>query len=148
MAGPHPFDSSYYRSGKHLENCLKDPVLPACFLSVLLTSLDISPSKPLSSVALKSSIIPQHLARNFAIIYGYNVLQCPMEALHGRQSALHDAIAGGTTAYFAIERGFIAVPFINTASLCRRYPQLTPAMVGAAVYGTLAGCLGLLAKPM
>ena len=31
--------------------------------------------------------LPVQFAQNVGFIYGYHVLQCPMEALHGRQSA-------------------------------------------------------------
>ena len=77
-------------------------------------------------------------------LYVYNLIQCPMEALSGgRPSAWHNVIAGGTLGYIGVERRLLAVPFLDSYFFYR-YPQISPPMAGAAVYGAMAGLLATL----
>jgi hypothetical protein len=97
--------------------------------------------------SVKSNQIVPAVGRAFAFIYTYNLIQCPLEAIHGRKSAVHNAIAGGSLGYIAVARGLAGIPFIN-ATHFYRYPQLSPALIGGGMYGSIAGCLGLLSKPL
>ena len=76
-------------------------------------------------------------------IYVYNVLQCPMEFIHGRQSLVHNFLSAGTIGYIGVSRGMLGVPFVDY-SFFYRYPQFSPATVGFAVYGGIASLLALL----
>ena len=93
---------------------------------------------------------PQRLGINIGAIYLYNVLQCPMEAIQGRQSSLHNGAAAGILGYVGVSRGILGIPFVNPYEVYMRFPQVTPPMLGAAVYGglgfLLASVLG--GKPM
>jgi hypothetical protein len=75
------------------------------------------------------------------IIYAYNVVQCPMEYIHGRQSLMHNVLSGFTLGYLGVSAGKVGVPFISP------YVVMTsrnPALLGAAVYGGMAGCMAAL----
>mmetsp|Transcript_6600 Transcript_6600/g.16432 ORF Transcript_6600/g.16432 Transcript_6600/m.16432 type:complete len:100 (-) Transcript_6600:13-312(-) len=84
---------------------------------------------------------PQLFATNCGLLYIYHALQCPMEALHGRQSLLHNVVAGGTLGAFGVQAGRLGIPFLDS-SFFWRYPSISPAMAAFAVYGGLAGVLG------
>ena len=73
-------------------------------------------------------------------IYLYNALQCPMEAIHGRKSLLHNVGSAGMIGYIGHRAGLIGIPFVDVA-LFYRYPGLSPSIVSAAVYGTIAGTI-------
>ena len=73
-------------------------------------------------------------------IYIYNAIQCPMEEIHGRQSALHNAAAGGILGYVGVSQNLIGIPFVGP-DLFYKYPFIPRAWAGAAVYGGLG--LGL-----
>ncbi len=91
---------------------------------------------------------PQLVGLNVGFIYAYGALQCPMEALHERRSCLHNALSGAILGAEGVRRGMMGVPLVD-AYFFMRYPQLQPALVGAAVYGLIAGVLGAMAgKPL
>jgi hypothetical protein len=73
-------------------------------------------------------------------IYVYNIVQCPMEAVHGRQSLLHNVMAAGMLGYVGVSKGVLGVPFIDS-SFAYRYPRVSPPMLAFAVYGGIAGAL-------
>ncbi|KAL7463644.1 hypothetical protein ACHAXS_004000 [Conticribra weissflogii] len=75
-------------------------------------------------------------------ILAYHSLICPMEAFHGRQSALHNVASGAIFGYVGVSRGLLGVPFINPQFLYGgRFP---PSIIGGAVYGTMGGALAML----
>jgi hypothetical protein len=80
---------------------------------------------------------------NIAFFYVYNTLQCPMEAIHGRQSAFHNVLSGAVLGYVGVSTGRLGIPFVDF-TLFYRHPNLRPPVVGAAVYGGLAGCFAML----
>ena len=69
-------------------------------------------------------------------VYAYNAIQCPMEEIHGRRSAIHNGISGAMLGYIGVTTGRIGIPFVNPYTLYR-YPFVTPGVVGVAVYGGL-----------
>lgn len=83
--------------------------------------------------------LPMAFAWNTAMVYSYVVLQCPMEALHGRQSLLHNAAAGATLGYIGVNARMLGVFNLEPTFLINRIPL---PVGGALVYGTLAGLLG------
>jgi hypothetical protein len=70
-------------------------------------------------------------------------MQCPMELIHGRQSSLHNFIAGGTLGYLGVTSGRLGIPFIDPYTLYR-YPMLSPGTVAFGVYGGMGMALATL----
>lgn len=101
------------------------------------------------SMAQGAQLSPRLVAMNVGGLYAYNVMQCPMEAIHGRESALHNAAAGGILGFMGVRAGVVGIPFTD-AYFFLRHPQISPPLAGAAVYGAigfiLANVLGN--KPM
>uniref|UniRef100_A0A6V2QN44 Uncharacterized protein n=1 Tax=Ditylum brightwellii TaxID=49249 RepID=A0A6V2QN44_9STRA len=83
-----------------------------------------------------------HKGSYMAGIYAYNAVQCPMEAIHGKQSSIHNLIAGGSLGYIGIRAGRLGVPFVDPYAFLRF--GLSPAAVGAAVYGGMGFLLATL----
>ena len=77
-------------------------------------------------------------ARNAGFIYAYNAIQCPMEAIHGRRSLLHNVAAGGILGGVGVMQGYIGIPFVDQ-SFFYRFPRVRPAEIGFLVYGGIAG---------
>ena len=77
------------------------------------------------------------------LIYAYNALQCPMEAVHGRPSLFHNIGSAATLGYIGLRAGLIGVPFVDPY-VFYRYPFLKPAQVSAIVYGSTAGILAMI----
>ena len=74
-------------------------------------------------------------------LYLYNILQCPMEAVHGRQSAWHNVASAGMLGYIGVATGRLGIPFVggssSASSFFYKYPFVSPPMVGAGVYGAI-----------
>ncbi len=91
---------------------------------------------------------PQGAASYAAFLYTYNAIQCPMEDIHGRRSAIHNFLASGMLGFFGVQRGVLGIPFIDS-SVFYRYPSLRPPTVGFVVYGGIGGLFGVLGgKPI
>lgn len=77
-------------------------------------------------------------------LYIYNALQCPMEAIHGRQSLWHNILSAGTIGYVGFSRGWLGIPFIHPYTFYK-YQYLNPGVVCFAVYGAIGGAFGAIA---
>ena len=66
-----------------------------------------------------------------------------MEAIHGRKSLIHNFMAGGILGYIAVAKNITGVPFADS-SFFMIYPQITPPMMGAIVFGAMGGAFGAL----
>ena len=88
-------------------------------------------------------LTPILAATNIGGIFCYNIMQCPMEAVSGRQSAWHNVLAAATMGGLGVQSGRLGIPFVDH-SFFYRYPAASPAMVGAAVYGAMGGLLASL----
>ncbi len=97
----------------------------------------------LDVVTTGAKLTPRGIASYAAFIYTYNAIQCPMEEIHGRKSAMHNVLAGGLMGYIGVSRGVIGVPFVNP-NFFFQHPTLRPEMVAFAVYGGLGGCFAML----
>lgn len=121
---------SYYKY--HMANCLLYPIKPCLVGSGVLTAFDV--------------LVQQHPfnvrtpAIYFGGLYVYNILQCPMEAVHGRTSGYHNILSGAICGYVGVKSGKIGVPFVDPYFFYRN-PQISPPMAGAIVYGGLAGVM-------
>eukprot|EP00929_Paragymnodinium_shiwhaense_P006974 TRINITY_DN110927_c0_g1_i1.p1 TRINITY_DN110927_c0_g1~~TRINITY_DN110927_c0_g1_i1.p1 ORF type:complete len:134 (-),score=17.99 TRINITY_DN110927_c0_g1_i1:48-449(-) len=124
---PSPYASQAYQ-----QSCLTSPVMPSLMWGTGFSLLGAMQGMP---------ITPLGLATNCGLIYVYNAIQCPMEALHGKRSLLHNVAAGGLIGYYGVQGGRIGIPFLDSRFFYR-YPKVTPPMAAFAVYGGLAGILG------
>ena len=66
-----------------------------------------------------------------------------MEAIHGRQSLLHNILSAGTIGYVGVSRGWLGIPLIDPYTFYR-YPSLRPGAVSFAIYGAMGGAFGAL----
>ena len=90
---------------------------------------------------------PQLAAVNIGFLYAYGALQCPMEALTGRHSWTHNAVAGGILGYVAYERGVLGIPFNLEHNFRAR--QVPLAAGAALVYGSMGAVMAMIAgKPL
>ena len=114
--------------------CLIKPVMPCAFWGAAFTGISVYQGLP-------KQLAPNSFSRNFAFLYLYHSLQCPLEALSGRRSYLHNFLVGGTLGYMGVVKRVIGVPFVDQ-SFYMKYRQLTPAIMGALVYGGIGGLMG------
>jgi hypothetical protein len=84
------------------------------------------------SVVQGASFTPRLLALNCGGLYLYNALQCPLEAVHGRRSWVHNVLVAGGLGAAAFQKGLAGIPFVEHGSqlpprlspvLCRRVPN-------------------------
>lgn len=85
--------------------------------------------------------LPMQLAMNSTFVWTYLVLQCPLEAIQGRQSLWHNVFAGGTLGYLGAATNRVGLFGMEYTFLANRIPL---AVGGALVYGTMGGVLGAL----
>ena len=69
-------------------------------------------------------------------LYAYNVIQCPMEAIHGRKSLIHNFLSAGMLGAAGVNAGMLGVPFVDPYKFHRL--GVTPPVVAFTVYGGLA----------
>lgn len=74
------------------------------------------------------------------VVCDSHILQCPMEAVHGRQSAWHNVLSAGSIGALGVSRGLLGVPLVDR-TFYMRFPQISPPMAGFLVYGAGAGVL-------
>ncbi|KAL7574425.1 hypothetical protein ACA910_015800 [Epithemia clementina (nom. ined.)] len=123
------------RSFAYQRDCIITPIFPSAIAGVVFSGLDV-----LQGLPAAQAFRPRSVGFYMAIIYAYNILQCPMEFVHGRQSLLHNIISAGTLGYIGVNQGRVGVPFVDY-SFYYRYPQFSPATMGFVVYGGIAGLL-------
>lgn len=93
-------------------------------------------------------LTPNMVLTYMGAIYTYHVLQCPMEAISGRQSAWHNFCSGAILGYVGVRSHRLGIPFLD-AYFFLRYPQVSPPVAGAVVYGCMGGFLATLGgKPL
>lgn len=73
-------------------------------------------------------------------VYLYYALQCPMEAVHGRSSSLHNGLSAFTMSYIALSQQWIGVPFVPPY-LLMDLPFFARTLLGSSIYGTMAFAL-------
>jgi hypothetical protein len=127
--------SSYFRSTQYQIHCWQRPVWSSVVFGGLFTAIDV--------VGQGARLTPRLALTNIGGIYVYNILQCPMEAISGRQTAWHNVLAAATIGGLGVQSGKLGVPFVD-AYFFYRNPALSPAMAGAIVYGCMGGALAML----
>lgn len=122
-------------------NCLVRPIGASIIGGSLFTAFDLITQ----GGGLRS--IPRRFGIYAGGVYVYNILQCPMEAIHGRQSSFHNVISGAMLGYIGVSRRLLGIPFIDPFFFYRN-PHISPPLAGAFVYGVMGGFLSSLAgKP-
>ena len=121
-------------SPAYQKQCLTSPVQPSIVWGCGFSVIHVLQGAPIS---------PALFALNCGLLYAYHALQCPMEALHGRRSLLHNVAAGGVIGAWGVQQGLLGVPFASPAFFFR-YRQVTPAMAAFFVYGAGAGVMSSL----
>lgn len=116
----------------HVADCSTRAMTPAAGNAVMLTAIQAVQGLPMQSV-------PVNLAVNFGFVYTYGALQCPMEAIHGRQSLLHNALSGATIGYLGVNAGMLGIFNLEHMLYSNRIPL---PLGGALVYGAAAAALG------
>ena len=120
-----------YISIDHQIDCLTKPIISSVVFGTIFHGLDVLQGHQFS---------PRSAARNAGFIYVYHALICPMEALSGRRSFVHNMLSGGTLGYIGVASHNIGVPFLSP-SFFYMNPRISPPLAGAAVYGSIAGAL-------
>ena len=116
------------------KNCLTKPVVSSCVFGTIFAGLD---------VAQGARFTPSAVVVYAGGLYAYNAMQCPMEAIHGRQSLGHNMLAGGILGYVGVSAGRLGIPFLDPMFFYK-YPALRPNIAAFFVYGSLAGTLAAL----
>lgn len=116
------------------KHCLMEPIGPSVMFGGLFTGIHVAQGMKFS---------PQMLAINCGGIYVYNALTCPMAAIHGRESALHNGMSGAILGYVGVQSRNLGVPFVDQSFFWRN-PRLSPAIVGAAMYGAIGTVFAML----
>lgn len=116
-------------------SCYTDPIVSSFVMSGAFTAFSAVQGMPMSR-------LPSNFAVGVGFIYMYSALQCPMEALHGRRSVLHNAVAGGSLGFAGVQSGIVGVPFMSVYAAAAM-PRGRLAATGALVYG---GCAAALAS--
>ena len=94
---------NYYGSPRHLQDCMTKPVVPSLMWGSVFTGVNVAQGAPLT---------PGSFAVNIGGLYVYNALQCPMEAIQGRPSLLHNGLAAGAMGTAGVSSGMMGVPFV------------------------------------
>ena len=115
--------------------CAERSVTPALGNGAMITLL-----QGMSGGAMSPAQLPMAFAVNTAFIYSYFVLQCPMEALHGLRSLLHNFASGGILGFLGVSSGHASIPFNLEYTFYARGISLP--VGGALVYGGLATVMG------
>ena len=114
--------------------CLTAPIPSACVFGTILAGLD---------VAQGARFTPGRVVTYAGGLWAYNAMQCPMEAIHGRQSLGQNVLAGGIMGYVGVSAGRLGVPFVDVMTFYK-YPALRPNIAAFFIYGGLAGTMAAL----
>mmetsp|Transcript_63063 Transcript_63063/g.186293 ORF Transcript_63063/g.186293 Transcript_63063/m.186293 type:complete len:139 (-) Transcript_63063:394-810(-) len=124
----------YFGSSLHYSQCLTGPAPHAVVMGTIFAGIDVIQGARFSVRTAGTYI---------AGLYMYNALQCPMEAIHGRQSLLHNGLSAGILGYAGVSAGRLGVPFVDP-SVMHRHPWLRYEMAAFGVYGAIGMAFGML----
>ena len=125
----------YYGSMHHLTNCFTGPMVSSVVFGAVFTGLDV--------MGGRARFTPTNVGTYAAFIYTYNAIQCPMEAIHKRESLLHNVIGAGLLGSIGVQTRRVGIPFVNELFFYK-YPFISPPMMGFVVYGMMGGAFGML----
>jgi hypothetical protein len=114
--------------------CVVHPISHSFFVGSVFTAISLYNS-PLPYNSTNSIL---HRGGTYiGTIYLYYALQCPMEAIHGKSSAIHNGVSAGMISFIALHRQMMGVPFIPAHTLMVM-PPLTANILGSTIYGAMA----------
>ena len=128
--------SPYYGSAFHLRNCVTGPMLSSVLFGTLFAGMDAAQGA--------QKFTPRAVVQYSGFLYIYNVLQCPMEAINGKPSLLHNALSAGILGYIGVQSGRVGIPFVDPYTLFAHGRNVSPPVVGFFVYGGIGFAFGML----
>jgi hypothetical protein len=138
--------SSFYNYKSTLSyqyHCIIEPIPFSIFVGcgyAAYIALSSEPSSPRShrfKLAVVESPVWRRAGTAMGTIYLYYALKCPMEAVHGRSSSIHNGLSAFTMSYIALSRQWIGVPFVPPYYLMS-IPFFTRTLLGSSMYGGMA----------
>jgi hypothetical protein len=126
--------SQRYGGLAYQQHCITAPVASSCIFGGVLSAM---------SVMQGAALTPRLVGTNIGFIYFYSAVQCPMEAVSGRRSIVHNVLAAGGMGAAAVATGKAGIPLIDH-SFFYRYPAVKPPMAGFVVYGLMGLASGML----
>jgi len=116
----------------HQRECLTAPIVPSILSAGVFSAVDAMSGQPMTI----------HRIGTYAGgMYLYNIMQCPMEEIQGRQSLLHNFISAGLIGYVGVTTGRLGIPFVMPYPIPR---GVSPPVMGFIVYGSLASAFAAL----
>ena len=129
--------SGYYGSSFHMQNCMTGPILSSALFGTLFAGMD--------AMQGAHQFTPRVVVQYSGFLYVYNIMQCPMEAIHGRPSLIHNALSAGTLGYIGVQSGRLGIPFVNPYALMGAFGgSISPSAIGFVVYGAMGAAFGAL----
>jgi hypothetical protein len=126
--------SQRYAGLAYQRHCLTEPAASACIFGRAFAAM---------SVIQGAALTPRLLGTNIGFLYAYSAVQCPMEAVSGRRSAVHNMLAAGGMGAVGVSTGQLGIPLLDH-SFFYRYPQIKPVQAGFCVYGLVGLAFGVL----
>ena len=114
------------------KECLTAPIIPSIVSAGVFSVIDVMSGQ---------HVTVNRIGTYAGGMYMYNIMQCPMEAIHGRQSLLHNFISAGIIGYVGVNSGRLSVPFVMPYQIPR---GVSPPFMGFMVYGSLASAFAAL----
>lgn len=124
------------QSTSYQQKCLSDSIVPSAVMGGALSAFQV--------VLHGAQFTPRLFMSHALFIYTFNALKCPMEAIHGRKSVIHNSLAGGIVGYVGVKSGNLGIPFVD-GYFFYRYPYISRPMAGCLVYGAIGGFFGMAA---
>ena len=116
----------------HQNECLTAPIVPSIISAGVFSAVDVMSGQYLTI---------QRVGTYAGGMYLYNIMQCPMEEIHGRSSLIHNFISAGIIGYAGVMTGRLGIPFIMPYQIPR---GVSPPMMGFVMYGSLASAFAAL----
>jgi hypothetical protein len=84
-----------------------------------------------------SSTLLRTFGSSVGVVYVYYAIQCPMEAIHNKESYIHNGISAFTLSYIGLAQQRIGVPLISAYTIYQ-LPLLARNILGASIYSCMA----------
>ena len=98
---------------------------------------DSSSGRQPRSQHTSSSTLLRTFGTSIGVVYVYYIIQCPMEAIHNKESFVHNGIAAFSISFIGLAQQKLGVPFVPTYSLYH-VPFLARNLLGASIYSGIA----------
>ena len=98
---------------------------------------DSSSGRQPRSQHTSSSTLLRTFGTSIGVVYVYYIIQCPMEAIHNKESFVHNGIAAFSISFIGLAQQKLGVPFVPIYSLYH-VPFLARNILGASIYSGIA----------